>query len=264
MSSSRYINRVRVIKDASFKEYVSVLNDALLKGYAVFIVGLFKVDYEGRANSFIDFGERFLIIKRDKVVLVHQDKGIAPINWQPSGVSVKVQLDKDVIVLTAYRRYPKEKLVITFKKVYLLTIMDLKDESDFILNASEKQMQEAVYRKPDLLFNGFKPIRVEKKVEPGFIDVYGYDKEGNLVIVELKRVLANKSAVIQLWKYLESFSKGSDVSNIRGILAAPGITKDAELLLERLGLEFKRLDPFKCSEVLREFSVKFKKLTDYI
>ena len=57
--------------------------------------------------------------------------------------------------------------------------------------------------KPELLEEGFKPISWEKKVEPGFVDIYGEDKNGKLVIVEVKRKTASKEAALQLAKYIE-------------------------------------------------------------
>ena len=63
-----------------------------------------------------------------------------------------------------------------------------------------------------------------------------------MVIVEVKRSKANQAAVHQLERYVSAvrlqlpplFSAG-----VRGILAAPDISKPARTQLERLGLEFK-------------------------
>jgi RecB family endonuclease NucS len=101
------------------------------------------------------------------------------------------------------------------------------------------------------LEEGFKPISYEKKVEPGFVDVYGVDKNGKLVVVEVKRKTAGKEAVLQLAKYIDAI-KGKADRELRGVLAAPSLGKDVQRLLVTLGLEFKALDPKKCAKVLKK------------
>jgi RecB family endonuclease NucS len=111
-------------------------------------------------------------------------------------------------------------------------------------------MHKAILLEPSLLEEGFKPISYEKKVEPGFVDVYGEDKDGRFVVVEIKRKTAGKEAVLQLAKYMEAVKSRTN-REVRGILVAPGIAKDVQRFLETLGLEFKALDPKKCAEILK-------------
>jgi hypothetical protein len=103
---------------------------------------------------------------------------------------------------------------------------------------------------PSLLEEGFKPISYEKKVDPGFLDVYGQDSKGRLVVVEVKRKTAGRQAVIQLSKYVDSIRERSD-RQVRGVLAAPDTAKGVQKLLSSLNLEFRRLDPKKCAEALQ-------------
>jgi RecB family endonuclease NucS len=121
-------------------------------------------------------------------------------------------------------------------------------------------MQKAVLLKPELLEEGFKPISWEKKVDPGFIDVYGTDKNGMLVIVEIKRKTAGKDAVLQLARYIEAIKSRAD-RKVRGILASPAIAKGVQRLLVTSGLEFKNLDPKKCAGILRR--AETKRLAEY-
>src|SRR3990172_12701666 len=111
-------------------------------------------------------------------------------------------------------------------------------------------MHKAILLKPSLLEEGFKPISYEKKVEPGFVDVYGVDKNGKLVVVEVKRNTAGKDAALQLAKYIDAIKSKAN-RELRGVLAAPSLSKDVQRLLVTLGLEFKALDPKKCAEVLK-------------
>jgi len=57
--------------------------------------------------------------------------------------------------------------------------------------------------------------------------------------------------VLQLSKYVDSL-KNVVNREIRGILVAPKIAKGVQKLLLTLGLEFKRLDPKKCAEILKK------------
>jgi len=111
-------------------------------------------------------------------------------------------------------------------------------------------MQEAILLEPSLLEEGFRPVTKERPVDPGFIDVMGYDSDGNLVLVEIKRGRADKNSVEQLKKYMDVVDR-DDSRRVRGLLVAPEATRGALKLLAQLGYEFKPLTPQKCSEVLR-------------
>jgi RecB family endonuclease NucS len=140
---------------------------------------------------------------------------------------------------------------VTFAKVFMVSSLNLLDSGAFLLNASEDDMHRAILLKPELLEEGFKPISWEKKVEPGFVDIYGEDKNGKLVIVEVKRKTASKEAALQLAKYIEPL-KAKVNREVRAILAAPSLGKDVQRMLVTLGLEYKELDPKICAEVLKK------------
>jgi RecB family endonuclease NucS len=140
---------------------------------------------------------------------------------------------------------------ITFGAIFMVSSLNLADSGEFVLHASEDDMHRAVLLKPDLLEQGFKPISWEKKVEPGFVDIYGEDKDGRLVIVEVKRKTATKEAALQLAKYVEPI-KAKVNRDVRAILAAPSLGKNVQRILLTMGLEYKELDPKKCAEVLKK------------
>jgi RecB family endonuclease NucS len=133
----------------------------------------------------------------------------------------------------------------------MVSALNLDDSGEFLLYASEKDMHQAILLKPSLLEDGFKPISYEKKVEPGFVDVYGVDKDGKLVVVEVKRKTAGKEAVLQLSRYINAI-KGKANRELRGVLVAPSLGKDVQRLLVTMGLEFKALDPKECAEVIKK------------
>jgi len=119
----------------------------------------------------------------------------------------------------------------------------------------------ALTEKPDLLEPGFKVITPEKPVPPGFVDIYGVDKHGRRVIVELKRRPADKSAALQLSRYIESLGGGD---SIRGIIAAPGLAKGVQKLIDVMDIEFRRVNPKECAEFLAKRKQESRPLSDYI
>ncbi|MCJ7632171.1 endonuclease NucS, partial [Candidatus Bathyarchaeota archaeon] len=76
-----------------------------------------------------------------------------------------------------------------------------------------------------------------------------------------KRVKAGKSAVLQLAKYVEEM-KYSAGENVRGVLAAPQLSKGTQRLLATLNLEFKKIDLEECAQVMER--KKERKIRDFI
>jgi endonuclease len=240
-----------VLTNPKLTEAAEAIKKALAQRRTLIVAGNCKVLYSGRAKSTLEPGERMLIIKEDGSLLVHRPVGYEPVNWQPSGSVFHVQTKADAVEVHAVRQKPRENVRVIFNEVFMVSALSLADSGEFSLYASEKDMHKAILLKPSLLEEGFKPISYEKKVEPGFVDVYGVDKNGRLVVVEVKRKTAGKEAVLQLSKYIEAI-KGKADREIRGVLVAPSLGKDVQRMLVTLGLEFKALDPKKCAKVLKK------------
>ena len=234
---------------------------ALSHHKVLFIVGKCTVDYAGRAKSKLEPGDRILMVKADGSVLVHRSTCSEPVNWMPGGkVISQVQSTEGKLQIRVVRKNPSESLVVSFERIQLLAELGLIDHAEFALYSSEQDMQKALLLNPELLEKGFKIISWEKKVEPGFIDVYGTDSAGRLVVVEIKRKTAGKEAVFQLARYIEAVKSRAD-REVRGILAAPDIGKDVQRILATCNLEYKHLDPRKCAETIQR--AENKKLAEY-
>ena len=205
----------------------------------------------GRANSTLEPGERLLIVKSDGSLLVHRPVGYEPVNWQPAGGVFHVQVKEEALEVHGVRQKPRESVRVVFSEVFMVSALSLADSGDFLLHATEDDMHRAILLKPELLEEGFKPISWEKHVQPGFVDIYGEDKNGKLVIVEVKRKTATKENALQLAKYIEPI-KSKNNREIRAVLVAPSLGKDVQRVLSTLGLEFKALDPKSCALVLRK------------
>jgi len=243
--------KLTVLVNPTLTEAAALIGKAFAQRKTLIVAGNCHVHYAGRANSTLEPGERLLIIKADGSLLVHRPVGYEPVNWQPPGSIFHVQARENAIEVHAVRQKPRENVNVTFSNVYMVSALSLADSGEFLLHASEVDMHRAILLKPALLEEGFKPISYEKKVEPGFVDVYGVDKAGRLVVVEVKRKTAGKEAALQLARYIDAIKVKAN-RELRGVLAAPSLGKDVQRLLVTLGLEFKALDPKKCAEVLKK------------
>jgi hypothetical protein len=244
-------NKLTVLVNPKLTEAASIIEKAFVQRRTLIVAGKCQVHYTGRAKSTLEPGERMLIIKEDGSLLVHRPVGYEPVNWQPPGSVFHVQTKEGTLEVHAVRQKPRESVRVSFDTVYMVSSLSLVDSGEFSLHASEDDMHRAILLKPSLLEEGFKPISYEKKVEPGFVDIYGVDKNGKLVVVEIKRKTAGREAALQLAKYIDSIKSKAN-RELRGILAAPSLAKDVQRLLVTLGLEFKALDPKKCAEVLKK------------
>jgi len=244
-------NSLIVLVSPNVAEAEKTIGEAISQRKTLLVIGNCWVHYLGRASSKLEPGERILMIKEDGSLLVHRSVGYEAVNWQPPGCIFHVQAKDRNLEIRAVRQKPRESVKVFFDQIHLISALSLTDSAEFSLYASEDDMHKAILLKPSLLEEGFMPISYEKKVEPGFVDVYGVDKNGRLVVVEVKRRTAGKEAALQLAKYIDAIKVKAN-REIRGILAAPNIAKDVQRLLTTLGLEFKALDPKKCTEVLKK------------
>ncbi len=244
-------NKLAVLTNPNLADAAAAIEKALMQRRTLVVAGNCHVHYSGRARSTLEPGERLLIIKEDGSLLVHRPTGYEPVNWQPAGSVFHVQANATELEVHGVRQKPRESVRVAFDKIYMVSALALSDSGDFLLHATEDDMHRAILLKPELLEEGFKPISWEKHVEPGFVDIYGEDKNGKLVIVEVKRKTASKENVLQLAKYIEPI-KSKVNREVRGILAAPSLGKDVQRLIVTLGLEYKELDPKKCAEVLKK------------
>lgn len=215
------------------------------------VAGNCHVHYSGRARSTLESGERLLIIKEDGSLLVHRPVGYEPVNWQPAGSVFHVQTTEKSLEIHGVRQKPRESVQVIFDTILMVSALSLSDSGEFLLHATEEDMHRAILLKPELFEEGFKPISWEKKVEPGFVDIYGEDKNGKLVIIEVKRRTATKEAALQLAKYIEPI-KSKINRELRAVLVAPSLGKDVQRILVTMGLEYKELDPKKCAEALKK------------
>ena len=246
--------KYKILEKPNCKETYELVKDGLRKKAMITLFSCCKIIYEGRALSQLGSGERLIIIKPDGSFLVHQDKKVEPVNWQPPKSRTKIDIKNNKLFLESYRRTPKERLEVEIHKTEFASYTVANDYEEIELAGYEKDMGDMIMKKPYLIEEGFKPTAREYSTEHGFIDILGKDCDGNLMVLELKARKAGVSAVKQIRRYLSDFENpendylkdlNAEKQKIRGLLVAPSINEDAQELLNQEGLEFVSVEPPK-------------------
>lgn len=243
--------KYKLLENPNVEESYDLIDAGIRKKAVINIFAYCKVTYEGRALSQLDWGERFIMIKPDGSFLVHQERKIDPVNWQPPKSRSRVLIKEDKLILESHRRSPKERLEVEIGKVHFGSFALVEDYQELELAGYEKDMGDMIMKHPSMIESGFTPTAREYGTEHGFIDILGKDKEGNLMVLELKCRKAGINAVKQIRRYLKDFEEGNnhylkefgaEKKKIRGLLVAPDIGEDAKELLEEEGIEFKAVE----------------------
>jgi RecB family endonuclease NucS len=218
-----------------------LLVKGLSKRAFITLISSCKVFYEGRATSRLGLGDRTILIKSDGAFIIHQDRNLEPVNWQPTKTKIAVELKNGLVYLKGMRLNPHETLEVEIHHCYLFSYYKGEDSKDLELAGYEADMGDLIFQRPELIETGFRPTSREYHTPQGFIDIMGKDQEGNLTILELKSRRAGVNAVKQLKRYLDCFQDNK--GHVRGMLVAPSITDDARELLEEQSMEFKEMEP---------------------
>jgi len=245
------------------KEFIEAFDNAMEKNHTMIISSECEVVYSGRAESYLPRGDRIIIIKNDKTLLVHQPEGNNPINHMRLGANHKITRpikDNKTVVIRSEHTKHKEHLIITIHKIHHYHSQTMVDEGKILVRGTEKDMSEMLYNNPEMVELGFKPLSREEHTKYGFIDVFGYDKNNILVVVECKRQNADLQAVTQLRRYVEKIMQNKGLKTARGILASPDISANAKKMLEEWGYEWKRIGPPRFFE---KYDKKQKLLNTY-
>jgi endonuclease len=219
---------------------VAFLEEHLLGPCLVQVAAECEVTYLGRAASMADAGDFLVVVKADGSLQVHDYRGVKPVNWQPQSDGLRASLEEGQAVLTAERYRPDELVRVVFLETALVQALALREGSGFVLMGSEAEMQRALARAPEVIEPGLTVLDVELPTDVGGIDLFARDAAGDLLVVELKRAKATQEAVHQLARYVERVRQLTG-ERVRGVVAAPAITRPALAVLARLGLEFREV-----------------------
>jgi len=206
------------------------------------LVGDCMVDYRGRARSFLDWGERVVLVKQDGTVLVHQPTLREPVNWQPTGSKTEFKTEGGFLVLRSYRIRPGEKMKVVFRRVMLVCAVMLRDHASLVISGMETDVVNEIISNPSVIEEGLRVCKREKHLKSGVADLFCYDKNHVPVVIEVKRSLATISSVHQLRLYVSDVKKDTVDARVRGILCAPRVPDMVKKLLAEYGLEWREVE----------------------
>ena len=163
-----------------------------------------EVKYDGRGNTYLERGQRLIMIKADNSVAIHQDKGIRPLNYMTKAVSITDEFDNETKILHLYVKSTKEQLHIIIHEVLFEMHLDFDEDKDLIHTGTEKQLQ-AWLAEENNFHNTFGEdiqfITREYQTTKGAVDLLGQaDEDEQVVLIEVKRT-AKRNDVFQLTRY---------------------------------------------------------------
>ena len=226
-------------ENPNYKQVKEVFYEGLRRKRVIIMLTKCEVFYEGRSRSYLEPGDRLIVIKEDRAVLIHRPSGYKPVNWQPSDTEVILDKRKEDLYLIGIRKRPQEKIRVRLINIYFIMTAKLIDAGRFSMYVTEKEMQDLLLRDLSIIENGLRPVVKEKEVEGGKIDILARDRDGNYVIIELKKHRIGEKEVLQLYRYVKEIRETNP--NVRGIIVGPSIDDKAVDILKSLKLEYKIL-----------------------
>ena len=178
---------LKIEQNPSTKDALKLINDAFLKRASLILIVCCKVKYDGRAVSRLGLGERTILIKGDGSFIIHQDRNLEPINWQPPKTKINVKEENGRLIIQGIRRNPEEILELEIINLNLISYYLGKDTKKLELAGYEEDMREMILKNPNLIEKGFRPTSKEYSTPTGFIDIIGKDKDGKITIFRIKK-----------------------------------------------------------------------------
>ena len=244
--------KYKILEKPECEKAYELVEEAMRKRATIILFACCKVEYEGRALSQLNWGERIILIKPDGSFLIHQDKKVEPVNWQPPKSKTRSYMKDGRLILESHRRTPKELLTVEVRQIQFINYANVEDFEELEQAGYEKDMSDMIMKRPHIIEEGFTPKTREYSVEHGFIDILGKDSDGNLMILELKARKAGVSAVKQIRRYLQDLENTDNdylkeckaqKKRIRAVLVAPSLMEDAREMIEEEGIEFVSVEP---------------------
>jgi len=230
-------------------EALDKIMSGLSSGRTIIVVGKMHAHYVGRSTSWLAEGDRLLIIKSDRSILLHRPVGYEPVNWQPPGVVINAQVAEEGLVLECSRKSPPEILRIVVKEVYSAESYKLVDTGEFIIHAREEDMKMAIISSPEIIEPGLRIVETERRIGDEYIDILAVDSAGQIVVMEIKRKRATRRDVEQIVNYANLLEEELG-RRPRKILVAPSISKEAASLSMALKVEYRCFSPRLAYEIL--------------
>ncbi|MFX0116844.1 MAG: endonuclease NucS domain-containing protein [Candidatus Hodarchaeota archaeon] len=201
------------------------------------VTGNCRAEFDGRIKSFLDWGDRLLIVKPDESIILHGPVAVKPLNWQKEKEgAVKFLMKENQLVMSTYRPRTKERFEIFFREVYLAFGFAARDLAKLEILGDESHFARYLSENLDLIESGLELISLELETPHGSIDLFCRDHQGTEVIIELKKQGATLADAHQLERYRDSFA-GEREKGIRAMLVAPSFSSRVKRYLLKKGLE---------------------------
>jgi len=208
--------------------------------FVIILFGNLCAHYEGRAKAELDLAPRILIIKPDGALLIHESTKREPVIWQPPKATCYASVEDGVLIIKSIRTNPPETVRIEVPSIYFLGLFKVAYTPNYRVIGTERDLVDFIVSNPDIIEPGLQILSREHQTPVGNIDILARDREGNLVVIEVKRGQAGPEAVHQLKRYVE-FMQLKHGQKVRGILVAQEISASAYHYLREYGFKFVRI-----------------------
>lgn len=223
----------------SLRDLANVLPKQIGKR-SIFIIGKCDSIFDGRIKSKQAQGERFLIIKKDGSILLHNPAGTRPIQWQkPKAGKIEFIYDakNSTLIMQSYRPKTDESFFINFSRVDFAITANLQEDSILVsqITGDERDFVNQLVKQPDLIESGLSILEQEKEIPSGFIDLFAVDSKSRKTVIEVKKQNATLADAHQLHRYVNYFE--TTKITVRGILVASHIPERVKAYLHMNNLE---------------------------
>lgn len=193
-----------------------------------------EVIYNGRASSRLQRGNYLIVYKPDRSLSIHGATLIQPRNYLASGTFIQCQN-------TLTFRCKQEQIEIIVSNFISFTPLTDWSDHKITICRTEKELALKIFNNWDDYFedSDVELLHYEYPTPLGPIDVLGQSTSTDYII-EVKRKTASLKDVTQLRRYVEAMETPNRL--IRGFIAAPKISKNADKYLEKHGLEYLYVD----------------------
>src|SRR3972149_3149953 len=99
------------------EDYCTLFTDAVKRSEIIVFGCRCSVRYSGRAESYLDIGDRIVVVKSDQSLLIHQPTGNAPINYMKPSTTHTMFLNNKLILKSTSLQH-KETMEVTIERVY--------------------------------------------------------------------------------------------------------------------------------------------------
>ena len=133
------------------EDYAVLLKDAINRTETIVFSCRCQVRYSGRAESYLDTGDRVVMIKSDGALLIHQPTGNAPINYMKPGTSHTLIINSGKLKLKSNNIHQKESIDVSIDKMHFFNSHKLEDAQNIIVSGTEDDMSDMIYRNPAMI-----------------------------------------------------------------------------------------------------------------